>query len=190
MYNEYISEFTEDDNMKIAVYCGSSAGNDIKYKEAAVRLGEWMARNGHELVFGASDSGLMGAVANAVLDNGGKAIGVVPDVPIIKKQMHKGLTETILTADMSERKKTMLELADAYIALPGGIGTLDEITEVICLSQLRIHTKPSVLFDLDGYYQPLKELFAMMERAGFAHAEGNGRVLFSSDIEEIESFLS
>ncbi len=176
--------------MKIAVYCGSSAGNDDKYMRTAVTLGKWIAENGHELVFGASNAGLMGAVANAVLYNGGKAIGVVPDVPVIRAQAHKGLTETIFTKDMSERKKVMLELADAYIALPGGIGTLDEITEVICLSQLRIHTKPIVFYDVDGYYEPMMNMFTVAEKEGFAHKEGNGRVLFSDEIEEIASFIT
>ena len=175
--------------MKIAVYCGSASGNDPIYAETAAQLGRWIALNGHELVFGASDSGLMGAVANAVLENGGTVTGVVPDVPEIRARMHKGLTETILTPDMSERKKTMLELADAYIALPGGIGTLDEITEVICLAQLRIHTKACVLYNVNGYYEPLRQLFETMDTAGFGHIGGNGRVLFSDDLEEIGRFI-
>lgn len=175
--------------MKIAVYCGSQSGSSPVYTETAERLGEWIGRNGHELVFGASNTGLMGAVADAVMRNGGRTIGVVPDVPLIRARMHQGLSEYVFTQSMSERKQRMLELADAYIALPGGIGTLDEITEVICLSQLRIHTKPSVFVNVQGYYEPLKLMFDNMSAAGFAHEEGNGRVLFSDNIEEIAGFL-
>lgn len=175
--------------MRIAVYCGSSAGSDIKYKEKAYELGQWMGSHGHELVYGAANVGLMGAVADGVLDAGGRAIGVVPDVAGIKARMHPGLSEYVFTADMSERKKRMLELADAYIALPGGIGTLDEITEVLCLAQLRIHVKPSVFYNIDGFYEPVKEVFRMMEEKGFAHAEGYGKMAFLTSVEEIEEFL-
>lgn len=176
--------------MKITVYCGSSSGNDKIYTEKAYELGEWIARNGYELVFGASDGGLMGAVANGVLENGGRVTGVVPDVPQIKARMHKKLTEVIYTKDMAERKTKMIEIGDAFIALPGGIGTLDEITEVICLAQLRIHKKPSVFYNIDGYYEPLKEVFRMMEKTEFAHKEGNGRLLFTDSLEELGRFLS
>lgn len=175
--------------MRITVYCGSSAGNDEIYMKRAYELGSWIAANGHELVFGASNSGLMGAVANGVLDGGGRVTGVVPDVPAIKARMHKGLTEYVYAADMSERKKYMIDMSDAFIALPGGIGTLDEITEVICLAQLRIHNKPAILYNIDGYYGALRELFEKMEQAGFAHPEGNGKLAFLDSIEEIESFL-
>lgn len=176
--------------MRIAVYCGSSAGNDEKYKKTAYELGQWIGSHGHDLVFGASDAGLMGAVADGTLSSGGRAIGVVPDVPEIKARMHKSLSEYIFTKDMSERKKKMIDLSEAYIALPGGIGTLDEITEVICLSQLRIHTRPIVFYDVDGYWQPVKDMFATMERTGFSHAGGNGRVLFSDSLEEIGAFIN
>ena len=175
--------------MKITVYCGSQSGNDPKYVQKAQELGRWIASSGHELVFGASDGGLMGAVAGEVLTGGAKVTGVVPDVPLIRARMHKGLSEYIFTKDMSERKQKMIELADAFIALPGGIGTLDEITEVLCLGQLRIHTKPSIFYNVDGFYEPLKEMFAVMEQTGFSHAEGNGRVLFAENINEIEEFL-
>lgn len=176
--------------MWITVYCGSRTGNNEIFIKAAKELGEWMGKNGHNLVFGASNSGLMGAVADAVLENGGQVVGVVPDVPEIKARMHKGLTDYVFTADMSERKKRMIEMADAYIALPGGIGTLDEITEVICLSQLRIHTKPCIFFNLRGYYEPVYQQFEIMEETGFAHAGGNGKVYFCAELDEIADVLS
>lgn len=176
--------------MKITVYCGSSAGNDEIYMSKAYELGSWIAKSGHELVFGASNTGLMGAVANGALECGGKVIGVVPDVPAIKARMHKGLTDYIFSEDMSARKKKMLDLGDAFIALPGGIGTLDEISEAICLSQLRIHTKPCVFYNINGYYDPIYQCFEKMEDSGFAHLEGNGRVLFSDNLEEIGEYIT
>lgn len=176
--------------MWITVYCASQMGNNEIFLKAAEELGEWIGKNGHNLVFGASDSGLMGVVANAVLENGGKVTGVVPDVPEIKARMHKGLTDYVFTPDMAERKKKMIELADAFIALPGGIGTLDEITEVVCLSQLRIHTKPCIFYNLRGFYEPVYQQFEIMEETGLAHVEGNGKVYFASELDEIAEVLS
>ena len=110
----------------------------------------------------------MGAVADAVLAGGGKVIGVIPDVKLIQERRHPGLTECIETKDMAERKQKMIELADAYVALPGGPGTLDEISEVICPARLGIENKACVLFDTDGYYQALKKIFEEMVEVGFS----------------------
>ena len=165
-------------------------GNDKKYERIAAALGTRIAERGHELVFGANSLGLMGTLADAVLAGGGKVTGVVPgNVPSILKGVHPGITSVIKTNDMSDRKRTMLEMADAYVALPGGIGTLDEVTEVICLSQIGIHKKPCILVNLDGFYEPLKEMLAVMGREGFAHPEGYGKLLFSQDLDEIFKFM-
>ena len=145
--------------MNIAVYCGSASGNRPSFTEGAKALGSWIAQNGHTLVYGGSRTGLMGATADAVLAGGGKVIGVIPDVKLIQERRHPGLTECIETKDMAERKQKMIELADAYVALPGGPGTLDEISEVICLARLGIENKACVLFDTDGYYKDLKKIF-------------------------------
>ena len=130
-----------------------------------------------------------GATADAVLAGGGKVIGVIPDVKLIQERRHPGLTECIETKDMAERKQKMIELADAYVALPGGPGTLDEISEVICLARLGIENKACVLFDTDGYYQALKKIFEEMVEVGFTEKEDFKRVLVSADLDEIGRFI-
>lgn len=176
--------------MRIAVYCASSIGNDSIYENAARDLGRWMAGKGYELVFGASDAGLMGAIADEILKNGGRVIGVTPDVPEIKARVHDKLSEYVYTDTIAERRTKMIELADAYIAMPGGIGTLDEISEVICLAQLHIHEKPSVFYNIKGYYEPVRALFNNMNKEGFGHGGDYGKLLFSENIAEIEEFLN
>lgn len=175
--------------MNIAVYCGSASGNRPSFTEGAKALGSWIAQNGHTLVYGGSRTGLMGATADAVLAGGGKVIGVIPDVKLIQERRHPGLTECIETKDMAERKQKMIELADAYVALPGGPRTLDEISEVICLARLGIENKACVLFDTDGYYQALKKIFEEMVEVGFSEKEDFKRVLVSADLDEIGRFI-
>lgn len=175
--------------MKIAVYCGSVEGRSSSYQEGAAAFGSWMASQGHTLVYGGAQGGLMGTLADAVLSGGGTVIGVLPDVPSIQKRRHPNLTEYRETKDMAERKAQMIALADAYVALPGGPGTLDELSDVISLSRLGLEEKPCVLFDIDGFYEPLRQVFATMIQAGFAEPEDFRRVLISSDMEKIETFL-
>jgi uncharacterized protein (TIGR00730 family) len=175
--------------MKIAVYCGSSSGNDPGFIESARALGKWIGENGHTLVYGGASKGLMGAVSNAVIEAGGKVIGVIPDVAIIQARKHTGLTELIETKSMAERKSKMIELADAFVALPGGIGTLDEVTEVMSLSSLGIISGPIVLFDTNGYYRPLKAVLDNILSAEFGRREYFENVLLSEDTQEIAGFL-
>ena len=175
--------------MNIAVYCGSTSGKKEAFTIGAVVLGVWIAEHGHTLVYGGAQGGLMGTVANAVLSNNGKAVGVLPAVESIQKKRHPGLTEYIETKDLAQRKAKMIELADAYIALPGGPGTLDEISDVIALARLGTNSKPCVLFDLDGFYQPLKKVFRGMMEEGFAYKENFDSLLISADMEEIGDFV-
>lgn len=175
--------------MRIAVYCGSINGKDPAYKEGAETLGKWIAENGHTLVFGGSDAGLMSAVCNAALNAGGKVIGVSPDIPFIRKQLHPGLTEVYLTGTMAERKSKMMELADAYVALPGGIGTLDEITEVICLGRIGVEKKPCVMLNIHGYYESYRAVISKMVEEEFVKKEELQHLLISEDMEEIGKFL-
>ena len=175
--------------MNIAVYCGSSSGNNPRFIESARTLGRWIGENGHTLVYGGASKGLMGAVAGAVIEAGGKVIGVIPDVTIIQARKHTGLTQLIETKSMAERKSKMIELADAFVALPGGIGTLDEITEVMSLSSLEIVRGPIVLFDTDGYYKPLKSVLDNILNAEFGRKEYFSKVLLSEDMQEIADFL-
>lgn len=175
--------------MNIAVYCGSSSGSKEAYTIGAVALGVWIAEHGHTLVYGGARGGLMGTIANSVLSNGGKVIGVLPDVESIQKRRHQYLTQYIQTKDMSERKAKMIQLADAYVALPGGPGTLDEISDILALARLQIDDKPCVLYDIDGFYQPLKNVLDEMLTAGFAQKEDFRKVLVSENMDEIGSFL-
>ncbi len=176
--------------MNIVVYCGSSSGIGTGYMEAARTLGKWIGESGNTLVYGGACKGLMGAVSDATLEAGGKVIGVLPDVPQIQARRHQGLTEYIDTSSMAERKARMIELADAFVALPGGIGTLDELTDVLSLSSLDITACPIVLFDKDGYYQPFKAVINNIVENGFGRREYFARMLFSDDIKEISEFIT
>ncbi len=175
--------------MNIAVYCGSTTGNNSHFAESAKALGKWIGESGNTLVYGGASQGLMGIVADSVLENGGQVIGVLPDVPSIQERKHTGLTEIINTSSMAERKAKMIELSDAFVALPGGIGTLDEITDVLSLSSLDVVTGPIVLFNTDGYYEPFRKLIRNVIENGLGRQEYFARALFSDDINEIAAFL-
>ena len=136
----------------ICVYCGSSFGNNILYKEKAEALGKILADNNISLIFGGSHLGLMGSIADSVLNKGGKVIGVIPEYLHNKGISHNNLTERHVVRNMNIRKEMMIELSDAFIAMPGGYGTLDEITEVLSLNQLSMIDKPCALFNINNYY--------------------------------------
>jgi uncharacterized protein (TIGR00730 family) len=140
---------------RICVYCGSSPGSDPAYADAAVRLGRMLARRGIGLVYGGGHVGLMGTVANAALDDGGEAIGVMPQTLVDREIAHTGLTELRVVGSMHERKLLMAELADGFVALPGGLGTLEELFEVYTWTQLGLHAKPLALLNVRGYFDGL-----------------------------------
>ncbi len=141
--------------MKITVYAASSAQVPDKYKQEAAELGRIMARRGHTLVNGAGKTGLMGATCDAILAEGGTAIGVIPQFMIEQDWQHKGMSELIITADMHERKDKMAEMSDACVACPGGVGTFEELLEVITWKQLGLYLKPIVILNVDHYYDSL-----------------------------------
>jgi len=174
--------------MKIAVYCGSGTGNRACYAQAAEELGRWIGANGHTLVYGGAAGGLMGITADAVLAEGGKVTGVVPEVELILKRMHTGITETIRTGTMAERKSVMMDLADGYVALPGGPGTLDELSDILSLQRLGLE-KPLVLVDTEGFWQPLKTMLDGMVQAAFVSEADFSRMLVSDNMTEIAAFL-
>src|SRR5262249_30258634 len=147
---------------KICVYCGSAEGADPVYEAAARKLGEAMAKAGIGLVFGGGAAGLMGAVAGSLLANGGNATGIIPDFLVSREGLLRGLTDYFIVGSMHERKRLMFERADAFVALPGGIGTLEELTEQLSWLQLERHTKPVVIADIGGFWKPLLDLFAHM----------------------------
>ncbi len=148
---------------RVAVFCGSRHGTEEAYVQASRDLGKLMVRRGLGLVYGGGDVGLMGVIADTVMDRGGEVIGVIPESLRAREVAHEGLTELHVVDSMHERKRLMYSLADAMIALPGGIGTFDELFEALTWNQLGIHRKPCGLLNVEGYYDPL---VAMIRRAG------------------------
>lgn len=155
----------------VCVYCGSNTGNKPAYAERAAALGNRMAREGLALVYGGGNVGLMGIVADAVLEAGGEAIGVIPKQLVDWEVAHKGLTRLEVVANMHERKARMFDLSDAFVALPGGFGTLDEMFEMLTWRQLGIGDKPCAFLDVDGFYAPLMAMLDRMVEERFLHAD-------------------
>ncbi|MFZ0489970.1 MAG: TIGR00730 family Rossman fold protein [Salegentibacter sp.] len=169
----------------IAVFCGSSDGNDAKIIEAAYSLGETLAKEKIDLVYGGSKLGLMGRVAEGVLENEGKATGVIPDFLKTKEVVHANLTELVTTEDMHERKLKMNELSDGFIALPGGFGTFEELFEIVTWAQLGLHKKPIGLLNINGFYDDLIEMLKTMVRKGLLKKENFDILLIAEDAEEL-----
>ena len=161
----------------IVVFCGSSGGSDPVYAAAAAALGTGLAREGIRLVYGGAQVGLMGVLADAVLQGGGKVTGIIPAFLGEKEIAHKGLTELLMVQSMHERKYRMQELADGIIALPGGYGTLDELFEMLTWAQLGLHRKPIGLLNTAGFYDPLLSMIDHMRAQGFLQAINQDRVL-------------
>lgn len=176
--------------MNITVYLGASLGNDEKYKKAAEELGSFIGGGGHTLVYGGSKSGLMGVLADAVLAAGGSVIGVEPQMFVDCQLQHESLTQLIVTKDIRERKAKMIELGDAFIAFPGGTGTLEEIAEVMSLVALHQTNRPCILYDLDGYYEGLKNLLGAMLSNGFSTEVRLRGISFAENISDIEKILN
>ncbi len=153
----------------LCVFCGSKTGDDPAFEADARRLGELIAERGVKLVFGGGRIGLMGVVAKAVLDGGGHAIGVIPDFLKELEVGDDGVTEQIVTGSMHERKNRMFELADGFVVLPGGLGTLDEALEIVTWKQLQLHAKPVVIVNSGGYWSRLEALVQGIIDGGFAH---------------------
>ncbi len=152
---------------RICVFCGSKTGNSPLFLEAAIQLGRVLAERGLDLVYGGASIGLMGAVADSVLTGGGKVVGVIPEAMASKEVAHDGLTEMHVVSSMHERKSMMARLADAFVALPGGFGSFEELLEMITWAQLGIHRKPVGILNVAGYYDPLIQLFEGAIEAGF-----------------------
>ena len=155
---------------RLCVYCGSAAGLDSRYQAAAQELGQALAKAGIELVFGGGRIGLMGVLADAVLADGGRVVGIIPDRLRSAELAHKGATELVIAASMHDRKRLMAERADAFAVLPGGIGTLDETFEILTWRQLGLHDKPIFLVDVAGYWRPLRDLFDHLAAHGFTQS--------------------
>jgi uncharacterized protein (TIGR00730 family) len=165
---------------RICVFCGSSAGARPEYAGAARTLGALLAERGIGLVYGGGRVGLMGVVADAVLEAGGEAVGVIPEALVRREVGHAGLTELHVVASMHERKARMADLADAFVALPGGFGTFEEFCEVLTWSQLGIHPKPCGLLNVAGYYAPLLAMFDHAASEAFVRPQHRALVLEES----------
>ncbi len=160
----------------IAVFCGSKSGNDPLYEIHARQTGELLVKYGFSLVYGGGNKGLMGTVANAVMDNGGTVTGVIPERLAEWEHSHKGITELIVVPDMHIRKRKMYELCHAAIILPGGFGTGDELFEMLTWNQLSIHDKKVFILNTAGYYSDLFQMMQVMHQNGFLHEPLNKRV--------------
>jgi uncharacterized protein (TIGR00730 family) len=168
----------------ICVYCGSSAGADPRFSEAADALGRALAEAGVGLVFGGGGDGLMGIVARATLEAGGRVTGIIPKFLAKREHAVAGAQDLIVVDSMHERKQLMFERADAFIALPGGVGTLEELVEQLTWVQLQRHRKPVLLADIAGFWRPLLSLFAHMRNLGFIREEFEVRYLVAEKIED------
>jgi uncharacterized protein (TIGR00730 family) len=166
---------------RICVFCGSSAGEDSRYLEAASRLGIELADRGIGLVYGGSRMGLMGRLAQTVLDRGGEVVGIIPRALMHREVAHLDLHDLIITESMHERKAEMANRSDAFIAAPGGLGTLEEFLEVLTWAQLGFHRKPCGILDVDGYYDPFTQLLDRAVKEGFLQETHRRMVLVESD---------
>jgi uncharacterized protein (TIGR00730 family) len=169
----------------VCVYCGSSSGKRPSYVAAAEALGAALAQGGVRLIYGGGDVGLMGTVARTVIDHGGAVTGIIPHFLQRRERMLTKVEDLIVTADMHERKRLMFERADAFVALPGGVGTLEELVEQMTWAQLGQHKKPIVLVNTDGFWTQLLALIEHMRHEGFIRAESAVNYLVVNDAEEV-----
>ena len=180
---------------RICVFCGANAGNNPRYRAEAEKLGRLLAARGIELVYGAGNIGLMGAVADACLEAGGTVIGVIPEALMGKEVAgrpvdHRALTRIEVVDSMHTRKARMAELADGFIALPGGFGTFEEFCEVLTWGQLGFHDKPMGMLNVNGFYDPLLALFDHAVSEGFLRAQNRAMALADTDIERLLGTMS
>jgi uncharacterized protein (TIGR00730 family) len=169
----------------ICVYCGSGPGSNPRFIEAAIALGKILAENRIRLVYGGGSIGLMGALATSVLDHGGAVTGIIPDFLTARENALTRAQELIVTPDMHERKRLMFERSDAFVALPGGVGTLEELVEQLTWKQLGRHTKPVLLANVDGFWEPLLALLAHMRATQFIRPTLAVDVLKAERVEDI-----
>ena len=175
--------------MNITVYLGANEGKDPSVKAAVRELGTWIGESGSRLIYGGSKSGLMGELAESVLQAGGEVIGVEPQFFIDMEYQYDEITELIVTKDMTERKTKMIELGDVFIAFPGGTGTLEEIAEVMSKVSLKHLTAPCILYNLNDYYDGLQTLLRHMTEMGLSSPERQEGIYFAKDLSEIREII-
>ena len=174
----------------IAVFCGSKTGINPAYRDAASRLGEAMAGRGVRLVYGGGGIGLMGVISQAVRRAGGHVTGVIPDFLVKYEVADHDVTELVVVDSMHDRKRRMFELADGFVVLPGGLGTLDEAIEIVTWKQLRLHAKPVVLVDVEGCWRPLRALVDTIVSQGFAHPAVGELFSVVEDVDDVFQALA
>ena len=175
--------------MNITVYLGANEGKDATLKMAVRELGTWIGESGNRLIYGGSKSGLMGELAESVLQAGGEVIGVEPQFFIDMEYQYDEITELIVTKDMTERNTKMIELGDVFIAFPGGTGTLEEIAEVMSKVSLKHLTAPCILYNLNDYYDGLQTLLRHMTEMGLSSPERQEGIYFAKDLSEIREII-
>jgi uncharacterized protein (TIGR00730 family) len=175
--------------MNICVFCGSSKGHNTIYKDTAKELGELFAFQQHSLIYGGGNIGLMGILADAVLEKGGRVVGIIPDFLMQKEVGHTGLTELEIVHSMHERKKRMADLADAFIALPGGWGTLDETAEILTWKQLGLIQQPVGILNVNGFFDTLLQQMNLMVTEGFLNSANLNSVKVNTSPEQLLSQL-
>jgi uncharacterized protein (TIGR00730 family) len=169
---------------RVCVYCGSNQGNDPRFVAAARRFGEILAASRVGLVFGCGSIGLMGTIARAVHDHGGEVVGIIPEFLKVQERLFADADEVIVTADMHERKRLMFERADAFVALPGGIGTMEEVVEQLTWAQLGRHRKPILFANVAGFWDPMLVMFDHLLKVGFLNGKQLA-YLVADDVEDI-----
>ena len=175
--------------MNIVVYLGARTGKNPLFREKARELGAWIAGQGHRLVYGGSAIGLMGELADAALSAGGEVTGVEPRFFVDAVLQHQGVQDLIVVETMQERKQKMISLGDAFIAFPGGTGTLEEISEIISMTCLGLTDKPCIIYNINGYYDILADYLDQMVAEGFMTPENRGKIFFAEDTEDLASIL-
>ncbi len=169
----------------VCIYCGSGDGNNPAYVAAAASLGRALADGGIRLVYGGGSTGLMGAAASAALAAGGRVTGIIPQFLVDRERAHHEVKDMIVTANMHERKWAMFENADAFVAMPGGIGTLEELIEILTWAQLGRHAKPVIIVDIGGFWQHLRSLLDHMSAEGFLHSQAMLKPIFVDRAEDV-----
>lgn len=174
----------------VTVFCGSKSGNHLGFTSQAIELGHALADNGIQLVYGGGGKGIMGAIANAVLAKNGKVVGIIPKLLLEWEAQHDGLTELIVTETMHDRKKILYDKADVAIILPGGMGTMDELFEMLTWNNLNIHQKKVIVLNWEGFYTPLMTMLEHMHTNGFMYDDWGNRIIVAKDAEAVMQALN
>ena len=175
--------------VNVAVFCGASSGRRPVYTQAASDLGHWLVKRQDQLIYGGSRVGLMGTIADTVLENGGRVVGVMPEFLNQREPAHAGLSDLVMVDSMAERKSKMIELADVFIALPGGPGTLEEMSEVISWARIGQQDGPCIFYNVAGYYDLLQQFLAHMVEEGFLTQGDFEKYLFTDSLTEMATFI-